>query len=209
MEKEKKIKKKTVLLQKKLKSQPPPVLPRYQPLHLHKLADKWEKDVYLVVEQPNKPIPVYVVKREHGRGATKILHRNLLLPFMALPLSKPGVDSTVEPSNSSQPSPVEVKTVGDNLESKQGSRDAVNTASTAAGGIEQAGIAVPRYVIPQKRSTLNPLAPPFTPRLTSPGTLRPRVLPSRTRRQTDRPLRLYGPRTGKYTIYKLFTKDHK
>ena len=53
----------------------------------NKVADKWEKDVYLVVEQPNKQIPVYVMKREHGRGATKMLHRNLLLPFMALPLS--------------------------------------------------------------------------------------------------------------------------
>ena len=91
----------------------------------NKLADKWEKEVYLVVEQPNNQIPVYVVKREHGRGATKMLHRNLLLPFMALPLSKPGVDSTVEPSNSSQPSPIDVETVGYNLGSKQGSRDAV------------------------------------------------------------------------------------
>ena len=62
-----------------------------------------------------------------------MLHRNLLLPFIALPLSKLGVDSTVEPSNSSQPSPVEVETVGDNLGSKQGSRDAVDTASTADG----------------------------------------------------------------------------
>ena len=58
-----------------------------------------------------------------------------------------------------------------------------DTASTADGGIEQAGLAVARYVIPQRRSTLNPLAPPFTPRLTSPGTLRLRVLPSRTRRK--------------------------
>ena len=114
-----------------------------------------------------------------------MLHRNLLLLFMALPLSKPAVDSTVEPSNSSQPSPVEVETEGDNLGSKQGSGDPVDTASTSDGGtsIEQAGLAVPRYVIPQRRSTLNPLAPPFTPRLTSPGTLRLRVLPSRTRRK--------------------------
>ena len=136
-----------------------------------KLANKWKKDVYLVVEQPNKQIPVYVVKREHGRGVTKMLHRNLLLQFMALPLSKPGVDSTVELSNSSQPSPVEVETVGDNLGLKQGSRGAVYTASTADRGIEQADLVMPtcRYVIPQRRSTLNPLAPPFTPRLTSLG----------------------------------------
>ena len=77
-----------------------------------------------------------------------MLHRNLLLPFMALPLSKSGVDSTVEPFNSSQPSPVEVETVGDNLGSKQRSRDAVHTTSSSDGGIEQAGLAVPRYVIP-------------------------------------------------------------
>ena len=64
-----------------------------------------------------------------------MLHRNLLLPFMAPPLSKPGVDSTIKPSNSSQQSPVEVETVGDNLGSKQGSRDAVDTASTSDGGI--------------------------------------------------------------------------
>ena len=55
----------------------------------NKLADKWEKDVNLVVDQPNKGIPVFVVKREHGRSTRKLLHRNLLLPFMALPASKP------------------------------------------------------------------------------------------------------------------------
>ena len=28
-----------------------------------KIADRREKDVYLVVDQPNKDIPVYIVKR--------------------------------------------------------------------------------------------------------------------------------------------------
>ena len=55
----------------------------------NKLVDKWEKEVYLVVEQPNKDFPVFVVKREHGRSTRKLLNRNLLLPFMALPASKP------------------------------------------------------------------------------------------------------------------------
>ena len=121
-----------------------------------------------------------------------MFHRNLLLPFMALPLSKPVEDSSIELSNSSQTSPfegeivsdnLESETVSDNLGSRQESRDAVDTASASDGGTEQAGLAVPRYVIPQRRSTLNPLAPPFTPRVTSPGTLQPRVLPSRTRRK--------------------------
>ena len=51
----------------------------------NKLADKWKKDVYLIVDQPNNEVPIYVVKREHGKGMRKLLHRNLLLPFMALP----------------------------------------------------------------------------------------------------------------------------
>ena len=40
----------------------------------NKLADKWEKEVYLVVDQPNRDIPVYLVKREHGRSTRKMLH---------------------------------------------------------------------------------------------------------------------------------------
>ena len=53
-----------------------------------KIANRWEKDVYLVVDQPNKGIPVYLLKREHDRGRRRMLDRNLLLPFMALPASK-------------------------------------------------------------------------------------------------------------------------
>lgn len=49
-----------------------------------KLADRWEKDPYVVVRQPNSDIPVYEVKREGTRfKKSKTLHRNLLLPFMS------------------------------------------------------------------------------------------------------------------------------
>lgn len=54
-----------------------------------KLADQWEKDVYIVVDQPNTDVPVYHVKREHGRGVPRLLHRNLLLPFMGIPIQRP------------------------------------------------------------------------------------------------------------------------
>ena len=154
----------------------------------NKLANKWKKDVYLVVEQPNKQILVYVVKREHGRGVTKMLHRNLLLQLMALPLSKPGVDSTVELSNSSQPSPVEVETVGDNLGLKQGSRGAVYTASTADRGIEQADLAMPRKKVryTTEEIHLKSSGTPLYSQVNLSGTLRPRVIPSRTRRKPIR-----------------------
>lgn len=51
----------------------------------HKLADRWNRDIYIVIDQPHDHIPVFRVRKEHGRGAVKTLHRNHLLPFMALP----------------------------------------------------------------------------------------------------------------------------
>ena len=64
------------------------------------IADRWEKDVYLAVDQPNKGIPVYLLKREHGGGRRRMLHKNLLLPFMALPVSKPDLLDTSIPTDS-------------------------------------------------------------------------------------------------------------
>ena len=46
----------------------------------HKLADKWESQPYIVVEQPNVTLPVYTVKEEDS-DRTKTIHRNLLLPI--------------------------------------------------------------------------------------------------------------------------------
>ena len=50
----------------------------------HKLADRWQQERYVVVDQPNKDIPVFKVSTENGK-ATKVLHRNMLLP-LCLPL---------------------------------------------------------------------------------------------------------------------------
>ena len=51
----------------------------------HKLADRWEHTPYIVKDQPNPDIPVYAVQQEGSRKKPRILHRNLLLPFMGLP----------------------------------------------------------------------------------------------------------------------------
>ncbi|VDI82960.1 Hypothetical predicted protein [Mytilus galloprovincialis] len=61
----------------------------------HKLADKWEEDPYQIVNQPNKEIPVYEVKKENGTGRKKTLHRNLLLPIGFLPKT---VESEIAPA---------------------------------------------------------------------------------------------------------------
>lgn len=54
-----------------------------------KLANKWEDEVYKVLEQPSEEFPVFVVRREDGVGRKRTLHRNNLLPVNYLPLSKP------------------------------------------------------------------------------------------------------------------------
>ena len=52
----------------------------------HKLADRWEEDVYIVHSQPNAHVPVFMVKKEKGHGKARTLQRNLLLPIGSLPL---------------------------------------------------------------------------------------------------------------------------
>lgn len=44
-----------------------------------KLADRWDQQVYTVVEQPNPTIPVFVVRPEVGQGRQRTLHINLLM----------------------------------------------------------------------------------------------------------------------------------
>ena len=85
----------------------------------HKIADRWEKSPHVVLSQPNKDIPVYVIQQESGHGPKRTLHRNLLLPYFALPCpdqcaprnSRPkptsrhrytGKDQTEESSSSSE-----------------------------------------------------------------------------------------------------------
>ena len=50
-----------------------------------KLADKWQKHPYVVTNQPIPDIPIYEVKKENSIAKPKLLHRNMLLPFVVLP----------------------------------------------------------------------------------------------------------------------------
>ena len=56
----------------------------------HRLANRWEKQVYEVPIQPNVDIPIYVVSPVDEEKHTRTLHRNLLLPISSLPL---GIDN--------------------------------------------------------------------------------------------------------------------
>lgn len=53
-----------------------------------KVADKWEKEIYVVVEK-SSDLPVYTVQSEGGNGPKRTLHRNYLLPIGMLDDSFP------------------------------------------------------------------------------------------------------------------------
>lgn len=66
----------------------------------HKLADKWEADVHVVVRRAGD-LPVYTVKPENKEGPSRTLHRDLLLPCGFLPVSEP--EATPGPRQSNRP----------------------------------------------------------------------------------------------------------
>ncbi|KAK0146798.1 Tafazzin [Merluccius polli] len=61
----------------------------------HKLADKWESDVYVVIKQSGD-IPVYVVRPETKDGPLRTLHRDMLLPCGFLPLTPVEAEVAIE-----------------------------------------------------------------------------------------------------------------
>ena len=46
-----------------------------------KLANIWDYHPYIIKSRPIPDIPVYSVQREHSHSKSKLLHRNMLLPF--------------------------------------------------------------------------------------------------------------------------------
>ncbi|KAK7886001.1 hypothetical protein WMY93_025622 [Mugilogobius chulae] len=59
----------------------------------HKLEDKWEQEVYVVVRRAGD-LPVYIVKPETRDGPTRTLHRDLLLPCGFLPTAVEDLDES-------------------------------------------------------------------------------------------------------------------
>ena len=53
-----------------------------------KLADICDREPYIVKCQPVADIPVYEVQLENSRKKSKLLHRNMLLPFNGLPVPR-------------------------------------------------------------------------------------------------------------------------
>ena len=68
----------------------------------HKLADKWDKDPYVVLDKPDKNILVFKVQKQSGNGPVRTLHRNMLLPFSLIPATS-AVSESLLPNKESLP----------------------------------------------------------------------------------------------------------
>ena len=125
---------------------------------------------FLVVENPNEGVPVYLVKREHGRGPRKSLHRNLLLPFMVLSVSNTKVtEARISDVDGTQPlldKKITVTDATDQLTLLDVS-DNISLNETLDSLVHQQSPADPSHVIPHphQRSQLTPSALPFIPKL--------------------------------------------
>lgn len=73
----------------------------------HKLAVKWERDAYIVIDIPDGNIPVFKVRKESGNHQVRVLHRNMLLPFSFIPSDSEFNDSL--PSTKENPTQTQRK----------------------------------------------------------------------------------------------------
>ena len=126
-----------------------------------KLADKWEQEPYLVTQIPNNEIPVYKVKREDGKGSTRTLHRNMLLPFNVLPTAESHSTQNTERQHS-QPQTRAKKPVQQPITQSETSSSEDSDSSGSS--------CVQRYIVPQRRRReLSPLQSNSTLRELSPS----------------------------------------
>lgn len=56
-----------------------------------KLRNYWEDLVQVVVKQVGKNVPIYELRPEHGKGRSRVIHRNLVLPCDQLPFETEGL----------------------------------------------------------------------------------------------------------------------
>lgn len=122
----------------------------------HKISDKWEYTVHVVVKQPDESIPVYVVKPEDGEGRERVLHRDMLLPcgFLPAAVREDEEDNDVQVSQAQAPETPEEESGADEL-SFVGENTNGESQCSSPEAIEQP--------VSQVEHPLNPEAPDFIP----------------------------------------------
>ena len=107
-----------------------------------KLVNKWERATYIVTRQPIPDVPVYEVKQEGGKERTRLLHRNLLLPFMGMPC-----DDSNTSDDEESPKGRGAETVTARVDPHT-----YDSSASSSDGVEEEGEVRPRpYVIPMRR----------------------------------------------------------
>ena len=110
----------------------------------NKLADKWDKDPYVVIDIPDRNVPVYKVQRESGYPTVKTLHRNMLLPFSAIP----GI-SEIRPTPSITQPPKQKKTIN------SAPKPSLPVSESDSNSDSDESTYVPRYIPPHRRNKLH------------------------------------------------------
>ena len=109
----------------------------------HKISDKWVKDPYVIVDIPISGIPVFKVQKESDSSVTKTLHRNMLLPFSAIPGTGQVDENLPQAPVKANKKKVKPQPVVESSDSEHSSNSE-----------EEEVIPVPRYIPPHRRKAI-------------------------------------------------------
>ena len=68
----------------------------------HKIQDRWENQVYEVLESCHSSPLVFRIQKEDGTGKVRVLHRNLLLPLRSRILDEETTPHSTDPVDDNQ-----------------------------------------------------------------------------------------------------------
>ena len=105
----------------------------------HKIQDRWENQVYEVLESCHSSPLVFRIRKEDGTGNIRVVHRNLLLPFRSRILDEDTTPHSPDPVDDSQ-SDEQVESIQEDQEDSP--EDEVDSQSVSEDD-EQAGSARP------------------------------------------------------------------
>ncbi len=163
----------------------------------NKFANKFEADPYVVMQQPDPTIPVFVVQKERGQSKPRVLHRNLLLPINFLPLQPrlrlPTPPQPPSPLGTPQPLPRRLPTPPSSSIGVPIPQLSPRRLSTSPPPPSSVGEPTPQQSPERLTTTPEPLSSPIPSNAnTPPMALSPqpqrqrRVLPHRPSRQPER-----------------------
>lgn len=117
----------------------------------HSTADRLQKQPYTVVSQPMPEIPKYRVRKENSNSPGKLLHRNMLLPFIGLPSLDDDAETTLKKTRSQNYTAIAADDFSEALVSSMSSDESSDAKVERELGVD---LRPPRYTLPA-RSTRN------------------------------------------------------